>query len=171
MASEDPRMAARKKQPPAGKGEVKPDQRAVKKPTPLGTDPVLTVRTSEGKSIVLTYWDLWFALVVVKDYAGNFGRLAKSLKEGKSFFFSSRTDERKRCHLRDLERRLAAAGLTAESVVAAAGDLARTEIRRARTRVLEHAEREREWSEPMRNTPRKRRFEQALRGHWDRFPV
>jgi len=164
-------MAYRKKQPLGGDSEAKSGQQPVKKPTPLGTDPALTVRTSEGKSIVLTYWDLWFALVAVKDYAGNFGRLAKSLKEGKSFFFSSRTVERKRCHLRDLERRLAAAGLTAESVVAAAGDLARTEIRRARTRVLEHAEREREWSEPMRNTPRKRRFEQALRGHWDRFPV
>ena len=26
-------------------------------------------------------------------------------------------------------------------------------------------------SEPMRNTPRKRRFDHALRGYWDRFPV
>src|SRR5262245_63718538 len=108
-------MAYRKTRPPAGDGEAKSGQKPIKKPTPLGTDPALTVRTSEGKSIVLTYWDLWFALVAVKDYAGNFGRLAKSLKEGKSFFFSSRAVERKRCHLRDLERRLAAAGQTAES--------------------------------------------------------
>src|SRR5690606_35589012 len=28
-----------------------------------------------------------------------------------------------------------------------------------------------ERSEPMRNPPRKRRFQHALRGHWDRFPV
>ena len=40
-----------------------------------------------------------------------------------------------------------------------------------RKRVLEHSEREREWSEPMRNTPRKRRFEHALRGYWARFPA
>src|SRR5262249_60771060 len=125
---------------------------------------------SEGKSIALTYWDLWFALLAVNDYAGNFGRLAKGLKEGKGSFFDRRAAERKRCHLRDLEKRLTGAGLTAEDVVAAAGDLARTEMRRARTRVLEQTEREREWSEPMRNTPRKRRFEQALRGDWDRFP-
>lgn len=165
-------MATRKKQSPPGDGEAKSGHKPVKKPTPLGTDPALTVRTSEGKSIVLTYWDLWFALVAVKDYAGNFGRLAKSLKEGRSsFFLNSRAAERKRCHLRYLDKHLAGAGLTAENVVAAAGDLARTEIRRARTRVLEHTEREREWSEPMRNTPRKRRFEQALRGYWDRFPV
>jgi hypothetical protein len=73
--------------------------------------------------------------------------------------------------LRDLEGRLAGAGLAAEDVVAAAGDLSRTEIRRARSRVLEHTDREREWSEPMRNTPRKRRMEQALRGYWDRFRI
>jgi hypothetical protein len=62
-------------------------------------------------------------------------------------------------------------GLTVEEVVSAAGDLARSEIRRARSRVLEHSEREREWSEPMWNTPRKRRFEHALRGFWPRFPA
>ena len=165
-------MAARKKRTPPGHGEAGHDQKPAKKPTPLGSDPALTMTTSKGEPAVLTYWDLWFALVAVKDYAGNFGRLAESLKKGKSLFsFDRRAAERKRCHLRDLEKRLDGARLTAEDVVAATGDLARTEIRRARTRVLEHTEREREWSEPMRNTPRKRRFEQALRGYWDRFPV
>jgi hypothetical protein len=165
-------MPYRKKRPPADRGPTESGQKPIKKPTPLGTDPALTVRTSEGESMVLSYWDIWFVLVAVRDYAGDFVRLAKRLKEGKSsFFLNSRAAERKRCHLRDLEKRLAGAELTAEDVVAAAGDLARTEIRRARTRVLEHTEREREWSEPMRNTPRKHRLEQALRGHWDRFSV
>ena len=35
----------------------------------------------------------------------------------------------------------------------------------------ESIHREREFSEPMRNTPRKRRFDHALRGYWDMFPV
>jgi hypothetical protein len=165
-------MAARKKQPPVDEGEARSGQKPVKKPTPLGTDPALTLRISKGRSLSLTYWDLWFALVAVRDYAGDFGRLAESLKEVRSVFsFNSRAAERKRSHLRDLEKRLAGAGLTAVDVVAAAGDLAKTEIRRARSRVLEHTEREREWSKPMRNTPRKWRFEQALRGYWDRFPI
>jgi hypothetical protein len=164
-------MAYRKHQPQGGDREVKSGQKPVKKPTPRGIDPALSVRTSEGKAIVLTCWDLWFALVAVNDYGGSLDRLARSLKEQKRVFFDRRAAERKRCHLRDLENRLAGAGLTAENVVAAAGDLARTEIRRARKRVLEPTEREREWSEPMRNTPRKRRFEQALRGYWDLFPV
>ena len=98
-------MAAWKKKPPADKGEAKSGHKPAKKPTPLGTDPALTVTTSKGKSVVLTYWDLWFALVAVKDYAGNFGRLARSLKEGKSLFLDRRAVERKRCHLRDLEKR------------------------------------------------------------------
>jgi hypothetical protein len=163
-------MAARKKGP--AKTEAETGRESMKKPTPLGTDPALTMPTSKGKALDLTFWDVWFALVAVRDYGGDFMRLADSLKTRKSFFsIDHRAVERKRSHLRDLEGRLAAAGLSADDVVAAAGDLARSEIRRARSRVLEHSEREREWSEPMRDTPRKRRFEHALRGSWDRFPV
>ena len=53
--------------------EAESGQKPVKKPTPLGTDPALTVPTSRGKSLVLSYWDLWFALVAVKDCGGDFG--------------------------------------------------------------------------------------------------
>ena len=56
-------------------------------------------------------------------------------------------------------------------IVNAAGDLAKAEKRRALTKVMEPSDRASEWSEPMRNTPRKRRFEHALRGFWPRFPV
>jgi hypothetical protein len=165
-------MAARKKQPPASQAESAPAHKPTKRPMPLGTDPALTVPTSKGKALDVTLWDLWFALVAVRDCGGDFGRLSARLGErSNSFFSNERAVERKRCHLRDLEGRLAGAGLTAEDIVTAAGDLARTELRRARSRVLEHTEQEREWSEPMRNTPRKRRFEQALRGYWPRFPV
>jgi hypothetical protein len=142
-----------------------PKQNPAKKPTPLGIDTALSLPAAKGKPLVLTYWDLWFALVAVRDYAGDFGRLAGGLKERKGFIIDRRAVERKRSHLRDLEGRLAGAGLTAQDIVAAAGDLARTEIRRARSRVLEHSERQQEWSEPMRNTPRKRRFRHALRGY------
>lgn len=143
----------------------------MKKPTPLGTDPALTVPTSKAKPLVLSYWDLWFALVAVRECGGNFDHLADLVKERKSFIIDQGAVDRKRSHLRDLGGRLAAAGLTAQDVVVASGDLARSEARRARSRVLEHTERKREWSPAMRNTPRKRRFEHALRGYWDHFPV
>jgi hypothetical protein len=165
-------MAARKKGPSKIGDEAEHPKKPVKKPTPLGTDPALTLPTSKGKSLSLTYWDLWFALVAEKDCGGDIERLAESLKERKSFIsFNRRAVERKRNHLRDLENRLVDVRLTAEDIVAASGDLARTEVRRARSRVLEHSEREREWSEPMRNTPRKRWFDHALRGYWPHFPV
>lgn len=165
-------MAARRKQTPAEQAEAGQDQKPIKRPTPLGTDQAMSLPAAKGKSLRLTYWDIWFAMVAAKDCGGDLGRLVDHIKERKSFFsINQRAVERKRSHLRDLEKRLADAGLTPEDVVAAAGDLARTEVRRAPSRVLEHSEREREWSEPMRNTPRKRRFEHALRGFWPHFPV
>ena len=71
-------MAARKKQPTADESRAESGQKPVKKPTPLGTDPALTLPTSRGESIVLSFWDLWFALVAVKDCGGDFGRLAEA---------------------------------------------------------------------------------------------
>jgi hypothetical protein len=165
-------MAARKKRTTAGQEEEQQGPKPARKPTPLGNDTALTLPTSKGKSLSLSYWDVWFALVAVRDCGGDCGRLAERLGQRKTFLsFDRRSAERKRSHLRDLEARLTGVGLTVEEVVSAAGDLARSEVRRARTRVLEHSEREREWSQPMRNTPRKRRFEHALRGFWPRFPV
>lgn len=145
---------------------------SVKKPAPLGPDLALTMPMAQGEPLSLTYWDVWFALVTAKDYGGDLGRLAARLGQDKSTLsFGRDSAERKQSHLRDLQKRLAAAGLTVEQVVAAAGELTRTELRRARKRVLEPTEREREWSEPMRHTPHKRRYAEALRGAWPCFPV
>ena len=79
--------------------------------------------------------------------------------------------ERKRCHIRDLKHRLVEASVIPGDIVLAAVDLAKTEKQRALRKVMESIHREQEFSEPMRNTPRKRRFDHALRGYWDRFPV
>jgi hypothetical protein len=165
-------MVARKKATTSSQAEASHEQKPVKRMTLLGTDLALTLPTSQGGSLDLSYWDLWFTLVAVKDFGGNLDRLASHLGERQSFvFFDRRSAERKRNHLRDLKRRLEEASATPTQIVNAAGDLAKTEIRRARSRVLQHSDREREWSVPMRNTPRKRRFEHALRGYWPQFPV
>jgi hypothetical protein len=165
-------MSARKKPKPSNPIEEGVGQKPAKKPIPLGIDTAITLPSAKGSPVVLTYWDLWFALVAVKDCGGSLARLWERLGERKNHFsYDRRSVERKWSHLRDLEERLSVAGLTAEDVVAAAGDLARTEVRRAPKRVLEHSDREREWSPAMRNTPRKRRVEHALRGYWDNFPV
>ena len=144
---------------------------AGKKPTILGTDLALSLPTDQGTSLHLNYWDLWFALVAVMMHNGDLDRLANRIKEEEGFFYDPRSIERKRCHIRDLKRRLDEASIIPADIVLAAVDLAKTEKRRALKKVSESIHREREFSEPMRNTPRKRRFDHALRGYWDMFPV
>jgi hypothetical protein len=143
-----------------------------RKPTPMGTDPVLCLPTERGAALPLTYWDLWFAVVIAKDFGGDLSRLAERLAdEANGLSPGRRSAERKLSHLRDLQRRLTEAGRTIDHVLTAAGNSTVTELRRARQRVLESTEREREWSEAMRQTPRVRRQAEALRGTWPLFPV
>lgn len=148
-----------------------PAPKAPKKPTILGTDDAVTLPTVQGTSLHLSYWDLWFSIVAVMMHDGDLDRLANRIKEEKGFFYDRRSIERKRCHIRDLKRRLDEAFIIPADIVLAAVDLAKTEKRRALKKVSKSIHREREFSEPMRNTPRKRRFDHALRGYWDMFPV
>ena len=149
-----------------------PSPKAPKKPTILGTDHALTLSSAHGTSLDLSYWDLWFSIVAVLMHNGDLDRLARRIKDEKSMIRYNRNSiERKRCHIRDLKRRLVEASVIPGDVVLAAVDLAKTEKQRALKKVMESIDREQEFSEPMRNTPRKRRFEHALRGYWDRFPV
>jgi hypothetical protein len=156
-----------KKKPPNPMSEPMPP----KKPTVLGPDLALSMPTQQGRSLDLSYWDLWFVLVAVKDFGGDLDRLAARIKEPSGFIYSRDSIERKRWHLRNLKRRLEEARVTPAQVVEAAGDLAKTEKRRALQKVTESCDRPNEWSAPMRNTPRQRRYPLALHGSWDRFPV
>jgi hypothetical protein len=149
-----------------------PAPTAPKRPTILGTDHALTLPTLQGTSLDLCYWDLWFGIVAVLMHNGDLDQLAKRIKDEKNMIRYDRNSiERKRCHIRDLKRRLEEASVIPADIVLAAHDLAKTEKQRALKRVMENISREREYSEPMRNTPRKRRFDHALRGFWDLFPI
>ena len=66
--------------------------------------------------------------------------------------------------------RLAAARLDAEALVARADDHAPLRTK-ARTKVLKQGLQARDLTDAMRLTPRKRLYERALRGRWDRFPA
>ena len=109
--------------------------------------------------------------MAAKDFGGDLDRLAERLKEPSGFFYSRDSIERKRCHLRDLKRRLEEASVTPAQVVEAAGALAKKEKYRALKKVMEPCDRPSGWSRPIRNTPRRRRYPLALRGYWERFPV
>src|SRR4051812_1049711 len=158
-------MAARRKRTPAERDESGPGQKPVKKPTPTGPELALILPTTQSKPLGLSYWDLWFALVAVRAHDGNLDRLAERIKNEKGFIYDRNSIERKRWHLRDLKRRLEEASVTPTQIVNAAGDLAKAEKQRALTKVMGSSDRASAWSEPMRNTPRKHRFEHALRGY------
>src|SRR6266851_1638506 len=151
---------------------VKKPPKATTRPAPVGTDRALSLPTAKGKSLRLTYWDLWFALVAARDFGGDLLRLARQLAGDRSSLYYSRDSaERKQSHLLDLGRRLASAGVMIDQIIAAAGDLVRTEKKRADKFVLKDSLRERDWSAAMRDTPRERRQHSALRGAWSLFPV
>lgn len=76
-------MAARKRAPSKTDADAGPKQKPARKPTPLGTDTAITRLSAKGKPVVLTYWDVWFALVAVRDCDGDCDRLADRLKQGK----------------------------------------------------------------------------------------
>jgi hypothetical protein len=148
-----------------------PPRQAHKRPTISGNDHAVTVPTPEGSSLHMSYWDLWFSIVAVLRHDGDLDRLANQIKEAKVFFFDNHSKERKLCHIRGLKRRLNEASVIPADIILAAPDLAKKVRQRALDRVSKSARWEREWSEPMRNTPRSFRFPRALRGHWDKFPV
>jgi len=146
--------------------------KAEKRPSPVGTDRALSLPVSNGKTLHLTYWDLWFALVAARDFDGDLLRLARQLAGDRpSLHYSRDSAERKQSHLLDLRRRLASAGVALNQVIAAAGDLVLAEKRRADKFVLKDSLRERDWSAAMRETSHERGQKAALRGAWPRFPV
>jgi hypothetical protein len=144
--------------------------KAVKKPTPVGTDHAVSLPTPQGETLQLSYWDLWFALIAARDSAGDLLRLAQQLASDKLSCWRDST-ERKQSHLLDLHRRLTSEGVMVDQIVAAAGDLARTEKRRAEKLVLKDALRERDRSPAMHETAREHGQKAALRGSWPQFPV
>ena len=56
-----------------------------KRPTISGTDHALTIPTTQGTSLDLSYWDLWFCIVTVLMHDGDLDRLAKRIKEERGF--------------------------------------------------------------------------------------
>jgi hypothetical protein len=160
-----------KKKRTAGNTSGDDAEQVAPKRTVVGPDHAFSLPTTQGKTLDMSYWDLWFALVAVKDFDGDLDQLAERIKQGTSFIYDRNAVERKRWHLRDLKLRLEEAKVTPVQVMCAAGDFAKTEKQRAIKKVMESGDRPSGWSELMRNTPRKRRYPQALHGYWDRFPA
>jgi hypothetical protein len=118
---------------------------------------------------VWSYWDLWFGVVALADYDGALDELAVAIEEG-GRLSGGGTAEAKLSHLDDLRRRMAQAGIDAQTLVA--GEDTDPKIRaKARAKVLKQALYPRDMTEPMWHPPRERLYERALHGRWSRFPV
>jgi len=126
-----------------------------------------------GESWNLTYWDLWFALIAEADFGGSLDRLAAHMKEKRRGGLAWGRDslERMLAHLRDLQRRLLQAGIGVTDLVSKAGDMVKSEAKRARNQILDKPAAQGEWSEAMSHPPRQWRYARAMRGRWPQFPV
>jgi len=126
-----------------------------------------------GKPLKLTYWDLWIAIVVIREFEGDWDKLYDHLRAEKSgYSFRRYYAEELLHHLRLLHQTLDRAGLTAEDILAGADpDFLKKQHRKASRKVLKIEYQSRERSPWMIHTPRKQRQARAMRGYWKYFPV
>jgi hypothetical protein len=117
-----------------------------------------------------SHWDLWFCLVLVSDFDGDWAALARR-SGGAGHRTCSPSTRSRRSATRGSSARLADAGLRAADLVAEATD-DRKLLAKARRKVLDQPlDRGRDLTPPMRATPRERLWCRAMHGHWERFPV
>lgn len=122
------------------KAKSKPDKAAAPAaPIPCGGDRALVAPDANGRSHEFSYWDVWFAVVIQQNFAGDFEKLARHFKTGqKGFSLNEFKAKEKLSHLRDLQHRLLNANLPVSALIDCDPALAVRERRRARGRVLKH---------------------------------
>lgn len=145
-------------------------------PPHQGNDPFRKISLADKRrKHLITYWDVWFLLVLLADFGGDWGALAdrlRSERRGAGLFSRRETAEELFNHLRVLQRTLTEAVLTPEAVLGPDGpSLLKTEKRRARQQLWERTLRPEEKSEWMWRTPRRLLTARAHRGYWPHFPV
>lgn len=133
-----------------------------------GTDPW---KEHAGESFC--QWDRWYIVVLLADCDGSWGTLEapfwKRLDEQRSGF--EREDaESKLHHGAHLRGRLERTGVSPEALLGDDGD-DRALLRKARGKLYERWAMDADPTPAMRDTPRRRYAERALRGHWTDFPL
>ena len=116
------------------------------------------------RGVEWSYWDLWFAVLCVRDHGGDWDGFDAALTK-----IGFTAGEAKWSHLLDLRERLAAAGLGAAELV---GDTITEKglVTRARARVFKQSLSVHDMTPAMRNPPARRLEKRGRRGWWPRFP-
>jgi hypothetical protein len=118
-----------------------------------------------------SHWDLWFCLVLVSEFDGDWAALAEELWRRRSPYLLTLDEESKVSHLEDLRARLADAGLGAADLVAEATDDRKLLAKACRKVLDQPLDRGRDLTSAMRATPRERLWCRAMHGHWEHFPA
>jgi hypothetical protein len=145
-----------------GQDETQPA--SVRPPRVYGPEPWKTLR---GESF--THWDLWL-LVLAASLPDGWAGLTSQLNAKRSNHGYQQDDaEAKLSQIDDLLLRLTKTGLTPAQILGAEGRT-RNLLTKARNKVLEQVVTETDKTPAMRDTPRRRLEERALRGYWSGFP-
>lgn len=132
----------------------------------LASDAWKTIR-----AIPFSHWDLWFLVLALADNTGLDGIEQQLRDRINTPGGHLRADsEAKLAHLDDLRARLAKLGIRPEDIVLEAA-VDKKIIKKARAKIFEVTASLKDFSEPMRNTPRARLSARAMTGHWECFPV
>jgi hypothetical protein len=126
----------------------------------------------KGQPFRVTYWDLWIGLVLDAQFGGNWDELIDHFRAKRKEHYHRDEVEGLLNHVRLLRQALALEGMTiADLLTGADPAFLKTQVRKARRKILEMGFRNREKSTWMIDTPRKQREERAMRGYWNHFPV
>lgn len=120
----------------------------------------------------VTYWNLWIALILDVRFGGNWDRLIGHLRAKRQEHHHRDEVEGLLNHVRLLRQALAGDGLTVGDILSGADPaFLKTQIRKARRKIMEIQFEYTEKSSWMIETPRKQREKRAMRGYWSHFPV
>ena len=139
-----------------------------------GNDPYCEIPYPNATgSFQVTYWDLWFAIVLKQDFGGDWAKMTDGIRENLSrpisldYAFEGFVN-----HMHLLRQALDEAELSVGDILQEAGeDVIKTQKAKARGKILEMHYQEKEKSAWMIETPRKQHVDRAMRGHWDDFPI
>jgi hypothetical protein len=139
-----------------------------------GNDSLLEIiAPSSNRTIKVTYWDLWIAIILSDMFDNNLGKMIDYLRSKANKTSHLRNNfEAIVNHIRLLNQSYLEEKLyITDILVELDADFKKKQRIKAKRKILEMGFQSQEKSNWMINTPRKLHEVQAMRGHWHLFPV
>lgn len=140
---------------------------------PEGNELYREITLPDGSAFPVTYWNLWFALALRNQFAGDWeAMLAQFRKETSALSWRRDEAEGVLNHATCLRQALADAVLAPDDLLQGLEpDFQKKHLAKAKRKLMELGISETEKSAWMAETPRRMRKFRAYRGYWDHFPV